>query len=133
MYDGSWTTEPTPLMRRCAGVLARKPPWLFSVGSFGDSHPIVGGLIRKEPKEIGEFEHTLHPRDYRVSAGVIDLDHWPAWGRCCSKRSAGTPVTTGTGLRSMPGQSRSPARFEDRSESVRGAEGLGQLRKSSSL
>ncbi len=34
-----------------------EPLWLFSVGSFGDSHPIVGGLIKKEPKKISEFEH----------------------------------------------------------------------------
>lgn len=81
VYDGSWTTEATELMRRHAAVLARKPLWLFSVGSFGDRHPIIGSLIKKEPKEINEFEQTLHPRDYRVFAGVIDLDHWPAWGR----------------------------------------------------
>jgi menaquinone-dependent protoporphyrinogen oxidase len=62
---------------------------LFSVGSFGDRHPIVGTLIKKEPKEIGEFEHTLHPRDYRVFAGVIDLDHWPAWGRLLFKALGG--------------------------------------------
>jgi len=44
VYDGSWTAEATALMRRHAAVLARKPLWLFSVGLFGDSHPIVGGL-----------------------------------------------------------------------------------------
>jgi menaquinone-dependent protoporphyrinogen oxidase len=63
--------------------------WLFSVGSFGDRHPIVCGLIKKEPKEISEFEQTLHPRDYRVFAGVIDLDHWPAWGRLLFKALGG--------------------------------------------
>jgi menaquinone-dependent protoporphyrinogen oxidase len=89
VYDGSWTTEATALMRRHAGVLARKPLWLFSVGSFGDSHPIVGCLIKKEPKDIGKFEHTLHPRDYRVFAGVIDLDHWPTWGRLVFKALGG--------------------------------------------
>ena len=75
VYDGSWTAEATDLVRRHAAVLARKPVWLFSVGSFGDRHPIVGGLIKKEPKELGEFEQSVRPRDYRVFAGVIDLDH----------------------------------------------------------
>ena len=89
VYDGSWTAEATELMRRHAAVLARKPVWLFSVGSFGDRHPIVGGLIKKEPKEISEFEQMLHPRDYRVFAGVIDLDHWPAWGRLLFKALGG--------------------------------------------
>jgi menaquinone-dependent protoporphyrinogen oxidase len=89
VYDGSWTPEATELMRRHAAVLARKPLWLFSVGSFGDRHPILGGLIKKEPKEISEFEQTLHPRDYRVFAGVIDLDRWPAWGRLLFKALGG--------------------------------------------
>ena len=89
VYDGSWTAEATELMRRHAAVLARKPVWLFSVGSFGDRHLIVGGLIKKEPKELGEFEEALHPRDYRVFAGVIDLDHWPAWGRLLFKALGG--------------------------------------------
>ena len=89
VYDGSWTAEATELVRRHAGVLARKPVWLFSVCSFGDRHPIVGGLIKKEPREITEFERTLHPRDYRVFAGVIDLDHWPAWGRLLFKALGG--------------------------------------------
>ena len=51
--------------------------------------PIVGGLIRKEPKEIGELQATLHPRDYRVFAGVINLEHWPAWGRLMFKALGG--------------------------------------------
>ena len=89
VYDGSWTPEATGLVRRHAAALAQKPVWLFTVGSFGDRHPIVGGLIKKEPKEISEFEQTLHPRDYRVFAGVIDLDHWPAWGRLLFKALGG--------------------------------------------
>ena len=89
VYDGSWTTQATELMRRHTAVLAHKPLWLFSVGSFGDRHPVVGGLIKKEPEEITEFEQTLHPRDYRVFAGVIDLDHWPAWGRLLFKAFGG--------------------------------------------
>ena len=31
VYDGSWTTEATDLVRRHTAVLARKPVWLFSV------------------------------------------------------------------------------------------------------
>src|SRR6185295_20365749 len=76
VYDGSWTVEATEFVLRDAAILARKPVWLFSVGSFGDRHPIVGGLMKKEPREISEIEQRVHPRDYRVFAGVIDLDHW---------------------------------------------------------
>ena len=45
--------------------------------------------MKKEPREIGEFEKTVHPRDYRVFAGVIDLHHWPAWGRLLFKALGG--------------------------------------------
>jgi menaquinone-dependent protoporphyrinogen oxidase len=45
--------------------------------------------MKKEPKEISEFEQTLHPRDYRVFAGVIDLDHWPSWGQLLFKALGG--------------------------------------------
>ena len=89
VYDGSWTAEATDFVQRQSAVLARKPVWLFSVGSFGDQHPIVGRLMKKEPKEISEFEQMIHPRDYRVFAGVIDLDHWPAWGRLLFKALGG--------------------------------------------
>jgi menaquinone-dependent protoporphyrinogen oxidase len=89
VYDGSWKPEATEFVRRHAAELSRKPLWLFTVGSFGDRHPIVGGMIKKEPKEIGEFERTLHPRGYRVFAGVINLEHWPAWGRLLCKAFGG--------------------------------------------
>lgn len=81
VYDGAWTDDATAFVRRHAPVLATMPVWLFSVGSFGDRHPIIGGLMHKEPKEIGEFTQAVHPRDYRVFAGVIDLEHWPTWAR----------------------------------------------------
>jgi menaquinone-dependent protoporphyrinogen oxidase len=81
VYDGSWTPEATDITRRHSKVLLQKPVWLFSVGTFGDRHPIIGSLMKKEPREIDEIEHAIHPRDYRVFAGVIELDRWPAWGK----------------------------------------------------
>jgi len=81
VYDGAWTDDATAFVRRQAPTLATRPVWLFSVGSFGDRHPVIGRLMRKEPKEIGEFEQAVHPRDYRVFAGVIALEYWPTWGR----------------------------------------------------
>ena len=81
VYDGSWPAEATACVRTHAAVLARMPVWLFTVGSFGDRHPVIGRLIKKEPREIGEFLDRIRPRDYRVFAGVLNLEHWPAWGR----------------------------------------------------
>jgi hypothetical protein len=70
VYDGSWTADAVELVRGHAAVLVRKPVWLFSVASFGDPHPIVGGLIKTEPKEIDEFEQAIHARDYHVLSGL---------------------------------------------------------------
>jgi menaquinone-dependent protoporphyrinogen oxidase len=81
VYDGSWTADANAFVRSQAERLAHKPVWLFSLGSFGDRHRVIGRLLHKEPKEIGEFEQAIHPRDYRVFAGVIDLQHRPAWAR----------------------------------------------------
>lgn len=81
VYDGSWQQK---RLNSCADTLPywRANPCGYSVlDRSANRHPIVGTLIKKEPKEISEFERTLHSRDYRVFAGVIDLDHWPAWGR----------------------------------------------------
>lgn len=81
VYDGAWTDAANAFLRREAHALATMPVWLFSVGSFGDRHPVIGGLVKREPKEIGELQRAVHPRDYRVFAGVIDLTHWPTWAR----------------------------------------------------
>ena len=61
VYDGSWPIEATTLIRRHPAVLARKPLWLFRVGSFGDSHPIVGGLIKKEPRRSASSSTRFIP------------------------------------------------------------------------
>jgi menaquinone-dependent protoporphyrinogen oxidase len=89
VYDGSWTAEANDLIRRHAPVLRKKPVWLFTVGSFGDRHPVVGALMKKEPREIEEFQEAIRPRDYRVFAGVIDLERWPGWGRMVFKALGG--------------------------------------------
>jgi menaquinone-dependent protoporphyrinogen oxidase len=48
-----------------------------SVGSFGDTHRGIGKLMRREPREIGEFQDAIHPREYRVFAGAIQRNQWP--------------------------------------------------------
>ncbi|MCC7010460.1 MAG: flavodoxin domain-containing protein [Acidobacteria bacterium] len=89
VYDGSWTPNATAWLRGHAAELTARPVWLFSVGSFGDRHPVIGHLIVREPKDIGEIEQLVHPREYRVFAGVLDLQHWPAWGRLVFKALGG--------------------------------------------
>ena len=116
VYDGSWTAEATELMRRHAAVLARKPVWLFSVGSFGDRHPIVGGLIKKEPKEISEFEQRFTPATIASLRESLISITGPRGGGSCSKPSAGTRGTTASGPTSMRGPRGSRRSFDRRTD-----------------
>jgi menaquinone-dependent protoporphyrinogen IX oxidase len=90
VYDGSWTAEATELMRRHAAILARKPLWLFSVGSFGDRHPIVGGLIKKEPRRSASSNKRSTPATIASLQESLISITGPHGGGSCSKLSAGT-------------------------------------------
>jgi menaquinone-dependent protoporphyrinogen oxidase len=81
VYNGAWLPEAERFV--CANVdeLAGGPVWLFSVGAFGDRKRVFGPLMKKEPKGIAGIRQALHPRDYRVFAGVIDRHQWPVASR----------------------------------------------------
>lgn len=81
VYDGLWLPEAESFVREHLRELAELPLWLFSVASFGDTQPFVGGLVRKEPRGIDALLAALRPRSYRVFAGVIDAALWPWYGR----------------------------------------------------
>jgi menaquinone-dependent protoporphyrinogen oxidase len=81
VYNQSWIPSATEFLRANSAALAARPVWLFSVGSFGDTHRGIGKLMRREPREIGEFQDAVHPREYRVFAGVIQRHQWPLRSR----------------------------------------------------
>ena len=81
VYNQSWLPGAAEFVQRNRDALAARPVWLFSVGALGDRHPLVGRLMTREPKDIGSLREAIHPRDYRVFAGVIARDRWPLIGR----------------------------------------------------
>ena len=81
VYTGSWTPEATAFVRNNRPALARCPVWFFSVAAFGDTHRLVGRIMKKEPREMEEFLETVVPVGYRVFAGVIDPRRWSRVGR----------------------------------------------------
>jgi menaquinone-dependent protoporphyrinogen oxidase len=81
VYDGAWPWEATSFVQEFRDLLASRPVWLFSMGTFDDCHPVVGRFMTSEPRGIGEIVAAIRPRDYRVFAGVIDGSRWPWWGR----------------------------------------------------
>jgi menaquinone-dependent protoporphyrinogen oxidase len=81
VYDQSWPPEADRFVDEHRDVLASRPLWLFSVGSFGDTKRLVGPLTHKEPKRIAEVRSAVRPREYRVFQGVIQKHQWPFWSR----------------------------------------------------
>ena len=81
VYSQSWIPTATTFLHENVDALARRSVWLFSVGSFGDTHRVIGRLMKKEPRDINEIQRTIHPRDYRVFAGAIQRNQWPPISR----------------------------------------------------
>ncbi len=81
VYDQSWPPEADRFVDEQRDLLAARPLWLFSVGSFGDTKRLIGPLTLKEPKHITEVRSALKPREYRVFQGVIEKHQWPFWSR----------------------------------------------------
>lgn len=81
VYDQAWPPEADRFVDRHRDVLAARPLWLFSVGSFGDTKPLIGPLTHKEPKRITEVRSALRPLEYRVFQGVIRKHQWQFWSR----------------------------------------------------
>lgn len=81
VFNGRWMPEADDFVRRNREALTAATVWLFTVGTFGDDKRVIGPLMRREPRNIGELIATLHPRGYRVFAGVIDRHQWPFLSR----------------------------------------------------
>ncbi|HTP19381.1 MAG TPA: flavodoxin domain-containing protein [Solirubrobacteraceae bacterium] len=81
VYGQRWIPSATEFVRRNRQALAARTVWVFSVGSFGDTHHVIGKLMRREPKEIGEIQDAIHPREYRIFAGAIERHQWPLGSR----------------------------------------------------
>lgn len=81
VYDGAWLPVAEEFVRRNLAALAARPAWLFSVAAFGDRKPVLGPLMRKEPKNVGHLRTAIQPRGYRVFAGAIERERWSGIGR----------------------------------------------------
>ena len=77
VYDQRWPPEADAFVQRHLPVLAERPLWIFSVGTFGDRRRGIGRLMTREPRGIDELREATRPRDYRVFAGVIRREQWP--------------------------------------------------------
>ena len=61
VYDQSWPPEADRFVSQHRDVLAARPVWLFSVGSFGDTKRLIGPLTQGEPQRIAEVRSAVQP------------------------------------------------------------------------
>ena len=81
VFNQRWLPEADEFIQRNVRALASRPMWLFTVGSFGDDKPVIGSLMRHEPRNIDAISESVKPRRYRVFAGAIDRSQWPFLSR----------------------------------------------------
>jgi len=74
-YYLHWRRKAAAFIRRNSALLAQRPVWLFSSGPLGEDAKDAQGHDKREataPKEIAEFNATIHPRGHRVFFGALD-------------------------------------------------------------
>jgi menaquinone-dependent protoporphyrinogen oxidase len=74
-YMGHWLKDATAFLGGNRDVLAKRPVWLFSSGPLGNEATDAKGVDLRtsaEPKELPEFQQSIHPRDHHVFFGVLD-------------------------------------------------------------
>ena len=85
-YAGHWLKPATSMVRKNKEMLSHKPVWLFSSGPLGERLDPRGRDQRESavPQEAAEFE-VIHPRDFHVFFGALDVDKLNLWERALPK------------------------------------------------
>ena len=87
VHNQAWLSEAAAFVNAQASALARRPVWLFSVGSVGETSSFLGQRTtrfirrrRKDTTQLAGFRKAIHPRDHRYFAGAIERSHWNVLG-----------------------------------------------------
>ena len=68
IYAGSWMKEAVDFAERNADAFSSVPVWLFSSGPLGTEVKDE----EEQPRQLGELDRMLKPRDHRVFFGALD-------------------------------------------------------------
>ncbi|HEX7604905.1 MAG TPA: flavodoxin domain-containing protein [Polyangiaceae bacterium] len=99
VHNTAWLAPATAFVARHADELKRRPLWLFSVCSLGETSSFFGPrasrLLRRargarESKEMTAYRRDLHPRDHRNFAGAVARGHWSRMGDLFLRAFGGT-------------------------------------------
>lgn len=97
VHNRLWLPHAAAFMRAHIPDLARRPVWLFSVSSVGDTTSFLGPRAtrfiqrrRTDTKELAGFRQAIRPRDHRYFAGAVERTHWNVVGHLFLKACGGS-------------------------------------------
>ena len=97
IHNQAWLPQAAAFAKAHADDLARRPVWLFSVSSVGETSSFLGPRTtsfirrrRRDTKELADFRRAIRPRDHRHFAGAIERTHWSILGDLFLRAFGGT-------------------------------------------
>lgn len=96
VHDTAWLPQARAFVKRHRAQLRRRPVWLFSVSSVGDTTSFVSPRVAKalrqlaaEPRDVARFRHAIGARDHRNFAGAVQREQWGVKGLLFLKATGG--------------------------------------------
>jgi menaquinone-dependent protoporphyrinogen oxidase len=87
IHNRTWLAPAAAFVKRWAIALSKRPVWLFSVSSIGETSSFFGPKmsrflrrVRKESSEMAGFRLAIRPRDHRNFAGAVQPADWGRFG-----------------------------------------------------
>src|SRR6478609_4449733 len=98
VHNQAWLPEAANFLTRFSDQLAKRPVWLFSTCSVGETSsffgPRVTALIRStrhEFADVADARGTIHFRDHHYFAGAFERGSWSFLGDLFLKVCGGAP------------------------------------------
>ena len=96
VHDAVWLPQARSFVTRHRSQLRRRPVWLFSVSSVGDTtsfvSPAVARALRQlaaEPRDGARFRPAIGAREHRNFAGAVHPKQWGVKGTLFLKAARG--------------------------------------------
>jgi menaquinone-dependent protoporphyrinogen oxidase len=89
IHNREWLPAAFAFAERHAAELKRRPVWIFSVSSLGETSSFFGSTVSRimrrvrkgrETEEMAELRRDVGPRDHRHFAGAVAREHWGRLG-----------------------------------------------------
>ncbi|HEY0468246.1 MAG TPA: flavodoxin domain-containing protein [Polyangiaceae bacterium] len=98
VHNQAWLPEAASFLTRFETELAKRPVWLFSACSVGETSSFFGpkltGLIRRTRPELARVagaRDTIHFRDHHYFAGAFERGGWSVFGDLFLRVCGGSP------------------------------------------